>query len=170
MSEFRTVLVDDGDNQPKDHRFIQMTLLLAAGFFIVYFFDPSPMRNIVLFVIIAWGLLLHFSHYVFKNDTNQRQLEDELIFGTDRFKIGNTTLDYEDIERVEIFVDGYRNQLKSVNCQLIKCDGKANTISVEYRGKTLDKKFQLIDETQAVNLYKHIASLDQHTKEKVELR
>ena len=77
---------------------------------IAYIFDPGPSRNIILFVIVTWGLLLHFSRYVFNKERSNASPKGELSIGDEHIKIGEIELSYDKIDFLNIYIDGYENQ------------------------------------------------------------
>ncbi|NQZ77618.1 MAG: hypothetical protein HRT61_16170 [Ekhidna sp.] len=169
MSEFRALIFKKKENQPKDHRFIQMTLLLAICLLVAFVFDPSPMRNILLFVIISWGLLLHFSYYVFNKENIERNIENDLVISPDGIRMDNKTLAYEDIDQIDIYVGGTEDQLKSNITELAKSNGQKNLIRVSHNEEIIIRYFQLHDESHFFEMISAINGLNEAERQRFKL-
>lgn len=170
MKEFRTRTLNNKHNKSKDHRFVQLTLLLAAAFLVLFIFEPSSARNIVLFVIISWGLLLHFSHYVFQKEDGQDDWDNILIIRNTEIIINNRKLIYGDIELIDIYIHGYQQPYQHDHQEKESNDGMNNTITIKtYEGQTYFERFWLTSNVQTYELTQALESLDSSTKEKINL-
>ena len=169
MSEFKTVTFQKDVEQPKDTRLIQMVLLLTLAFLIAYIFDPGPSRNIILFVIVTWGLLLHFSRYVFNKERSDASPKGELSIGDEHIKIGEIELSYDKIDFLNIYIDGYENQYQALDSQLLQSNGINNRLQVQSKGKVYVEYFKLISENHVYELIQALNGLELSMKEKIKL-
>ncbi|MEO9870125.1 hypothetical protein [Ekhidna sp.] len=169
MIEFKTIIFKKDDEHPKDNRFIQMVLLLAIAFLVLYIFESSPTRNIILFVIVAWGFLLHFSHYIFKKENVNGSFNNMLVIGNEGIIIDEKTFDYNIIEQIDIYIDGYENQYKASYHELIQNGGLNNKITISSNGQTYSELFRLASKNHTYDLIHTLNGLHSSVREKVSL-